>query len=114
MPGFGSMNHPIRHRPVCTRMVDPRMVPYGTLFQSVGAAAANACSDKTVRSIVTPQKLIFLHRDRKIHNKQPEQLAESNPKNVIMNVEFSETNLENVHIYYNTTTNLTVAISGPD
>ena len=48
--------------------------------------------------MVTPQKLILLQRDLKIHTKQPEQLALTSPKNVIMNVLFSDTKSLKEHI----------------
>ena len=57
-----------------------------------------ASSESTVLSIVTPQKLILLQRDLRIHTKQPEQLALTSPKNVIMNVLFSDTKSLKEHI----------------
>ena len=77
-------------------MVNP---PYGTFFYStVGAAAAKARSDSTVRSIVKPQHVILLHLLLKTQSKHPLQLADINPKNVSMNVEFSLTKVLKSHI----------------
>ena len=82
--------------PYAIRMVDP---PYGTFFYSiVGAVAAKACSDSTVRSIVKPQHVILLHLLLKTHSKHPLQDALINPKKVIINVLFSDTKSLKLHI----------------
>ena len=77
-------------------MVDP---PYGTFFYSTAVgAAAKVCSDKTDRSIVTPRHEIRLHLERSMHIRHPLQDALINPKNVIINVLFSDTKSLKSHI----------------
>ena len=74
------------------------MVVWYIFYSTVGAAAARACSESTVRSIVKPQHVILLHLLLKTHNKHPLQDALINPKNVIINVLFSDTKSLKSHI----------------
>ena len=82
--------------------VSPRINPYGIgtsfFYSTAVGAAARACSESTVRSIVKPQHVILLHLLLKTHNKHPLQDALINPKNVSMNVEFSLTKVLKSHI----------------
>ena len=101
MPGFGTINHPIRHRP------HPVWSPYGgppvwyIFLQYCWCCCRyfKACSDSTVRSIVKPQHVILLHLLLKTHNKHPLQDALINPKNVIINVLFSDTKSLKSHMF---------------
>ena len=82
--------------------VSPRINPYGIgtsfFYSTAVGAAARACSESTVRSIVKPQHVILLHLLLKTHNKHPLQDALINPKKVIINVLFSDTKSLKLHI----------------